>query len=325
MAAAGRDVAPRRPLGTNVPLDTGAAALPACPHTVDRDGMSEYTKRVVVGVDCSEESRSALAYAARAAVARGASLRVVYAYQPAVWSYPIAMSPYPPEVFYPAPETTDLLTELVDEARLANPGLDVTQETVMSGAAAALVGASYDAALTVVGCRGLGGFKGLLLGSVSAQLATHAHGPVVVVRGDPGRIVRADAPVVLGVDVFEPVETAVEFAFDEAARSGAPIVAYHAWVPARGTAPEYSRQHAARAFGDVLAAWQEKYPGVPVDRRLVESDSPGEVLITASADAGLVVVGTHSRHEVGSMLLGSVAYALIHRAECPVAVVPPRG
>jgi nucleotide-binding universal stress UspA family protein len=74
------------------------------------------------------------------------------------------------------------LADAVDEVRAISKGLDVTTEAVEGQAAAVLLHAARDADLLVVGSRGLGGFRGLLLGSVSQQCVDHAPCPVVVVR-----------------------------------------------------------------------------------------------------------------------------------------------
>ena len=133
---------------------------------------------VVVGVDGSEGSRRALRWAARQSRSTGARLRAVWA-----WSY----LDQPVERFDPAYGEDDARRSL-DEALAAlgdeAAGLDVEPVVVCDLAARALLDSAKDADLVVVGSRGVGGFEGLLLGSVSSQVASHASCPVVVVPGE---------------------------------------------------------------------------------------------------------------------------------------------
>ncbi len=73
-------------------------------------------------------------------------------------------------------------------------------------------------------------------------------------------------------------------------------------------------------LADRLAGWAEKYPDIPV-QKAVERDRPARVLVEESARAQLLVVGSHGRGNVAGHLLGSVSHAVVHRADCPVAVV----
>ena len=134
--------------------------------------------RVVVGVDGSEDAVRALSWAAEEARLRDATLVVVHA-----WSLPAIAVPY---IADPAP-IRDAAGELV-EAALSGAGVDAATEDVQvcvvtGSPAAAVLEMAEHADLVVVGSRGRGGFRGLLLGSVSHQVATHASCPVVVVRG----------------------------------------------------------------------------------------------------------------------------------------------
>ena len=136
---------------------------------------------VVAGVDGSEGARRALKWAAEEARLRGARLRVVH-----VWSYLDQAG----EAFDPTYGDDDarrVLDEAVSELGDAAAELDIERLAVCDLPARALLDSANDAELVVVGARGMGGFKGLLLGSVSQQVAQHAACPVVIVphRGDP--------------------------------------------------------------------------------------------------------------------------------------------
>lgn len=138
---------------------------------------------VVVGVDGSEGARRALRWAAAEARLRQATLRAVH-----VWSY----LDQPERAFDPAYGEDDARRFLDGEVAALGPaaeGVEVERVTLCDLPTRGLLEAAAGADLLVVGARGLGGFQGLLLGSVSQQLATHGPCPVVVVRdgeGDPG-------------------------------------------------------------------------------------------------------------------------------------------
>ena len=135
--------------------------------------------RIVVGVDGSDPSQAALEWAVTEARLRGGTVRAVTA-----WEYPpvtVGMEGLlgDPEMYPKA------AAHRQEEAlgRVDHGGVDVTGETVQGHAAAVLMRAAGDADLLVVGSRGIGGFTGLLLGSVSTQVLHHAPCPVLVVRG----------------------------------------------------------------------------------------------------------------------------------------------
>ena len=137
--------------------------------------MSEPTRRVVVGVDGSEGSRRALRRAAVEAIAHQATLVVVMAWglfdQPGDGSF---------DPHYDAGRARDALQRIVDD-EVAPSHPEAVLQAVNDLPARALLEAGRGAWLLVVGSRGLGGFQGLLLGSVSQQVVHHAECPVLVV------------------------------------------------------------------------------------------------------------------------------------------------
>jgi nucleotide-binding universal stress UspA family protein len=147
--------------------------------------------RIVVGVDGSEQARRALTWALDEARLRQFVVTAVHAYT----IPPVLLSPAPgplaptvppdPELVERVQESAERLLEReLEEAN--TEGVDVEGRVVSGPAAEALLQAGRDADLLVVGTRGLGGFKELLLGSVSNQVTNHAPCPVVVVPGPPG-------------------------------------------------------------------------------------------------------------------------------------------
>lgn len=140
--------------------------------------------RVIVGVDGSEPSRRALSFAFRQAEFAGAELVAVSAWQPLV-AFAAATGPIPPELFddaTAAEAARQALEEELHEQSRAHPGVAVSRRVVRSHPVVALLEEASPADLVVVGSRGRGGFRGLLLGSVSHSVLHGARGPVAIVR-----------------------------------------------------------------------------------------------------------------------------------------------
>ncbi|MET9620105.1 MULTISPECIES: universal stress protein [unclassified Streptomyces] len=137
--------------------------------------------RIVVGVDGSEQSLKALAWAAAQAALTGDSLQAVIGWEyPASWA--TLMPGVPPE-FDPEQLAKQILDESLEQALAPEVAATVTRTVVGGNAAQALVDQAAGASLLVVGDRGHSGFKAAVLGSVSTNVAQHAPCPVVVVRG----------------------------------------------------------------------------------------------------------------------------------------------
>lgn len=286
---------------------------------------------IVVGVDGSTASLAALEWAAQDANMRDVPLTIVHVLptvDAAAWvDVPI------PEDFIEMRDRqgAQIMRDAVDAVAKWIPDatrVPVRQHVVEGRAVGTLVDLSKDAEMVVVGCRGLGKVEGLILGSVSAGLLHHAHGPVAVIHEEASVSSRpSKAPVVVGVDGSPASERAVEVAFDEASRRGVGLVAVHAWLDHSATVPglywEDFRIEAEEILAERLAGWSERYPDVPVERTAVES-KPAHELIARSWSAQLVVVGSHGRGGFAGLLLGSVGSAVAHAARSAVVVVRPQ-
>lgn len=135
---------------------------------------------IVVGVDGSDSSVNAFRWALNEARLRSARVRVVLA-----WSYPQVSTYHEAKHVLDVPFAEDaaaFLDQVVAATAPAAEGLEIERKVVEGQAAPALVEAARDASMLVVGSRGLGGFSGLLLGSVSQQCAHYATCAVVIVR-----------------------------------------------------------------------------------------------------------------------------------------------
>jgi nucleotide-binding universal stress UspA family protein len=286
---------------------------------------------IVVGVDGSSPSLCALDWAAREASVRQCPLRIVHAL---VWPGPTGGPTVDPRHSGLRHAAERVLSAAADRARKAGPGLEITTALPAGVPAAALIDASHDAALLVVGHRGLGGFTGLLAGSVGIQAAARAACPVVVVRDGGLDLPGPAGQVVVGVDGSDLSSRAIDFAFRHAARHGLGVVAVHAYALPAVVAPTDAwlagndvagwRGDHVRLLTDALVGYRDQYPDVPVRQRVVHG-RPAEVLVAESARAAMTVVGSRGRGGLAGLLLGSTSQRVLHHATGPVAVVPVGG
>lgn len=285
---------------------------------------------LVVGTDGSDGALKAVDWAAEEAARRGTPLRVVHASR---WSRYDGLAPNlaGTELSVRSVNAEHLAASAVERARVLQPELAVSADVPADDPDVALIEASRHAAAVVVGSRGLGGVTGLLLGSVSVQVAGRAESPVVVVRHRAA--VRArDRWLVVALGKEGTSTVAVEYAFAEAELHGWGVEAVHAWMcPHSETATQHAGQfdearlarqrQAERWLDDALAPSVAAHPSVPVRTIPVES-RPQPVLVEAARGAELLVMGARRRHGAVGMQLGAVNHAVLHRAACPVVVVP---
>ena len=139
---------------------------------------------ICVGIDGSDHSIHALEWASKEAAIRHARLSVLTVHSAAAngWTgHPIALPQDPAEQEKLRQATEELTLKVTSQLGEAQP-VSVTVRAVIGFPAQELIEASRDSDLLVVGSRGAGGFAKLITGSVSSQVAHHAHCPVVVVR-----------------------------------------------------------------------------------------------------------------------------------------------
>lgn len=135
--------------------------------------------RIVVGVDGSESSVRALRWAVEQAARDGATVQAIHSWHIPYTATGMGGMPFDVQMLADGAQATlDEVVGRVDAGALAEPIVATLDE---GAAAPTLIEASKGADLVVVGSRGHGGFVGLLLGSVSQQVASHAHCPVVIV------------------------------------------------------------------------------------------------------------------------------------------------
>jgi nucleotide-binding universal stress UspA family protein len=283
--------------------------------------MSEPTTKygILVAVDGSAESDAAVRWAAREAVLRDAPVTLAHVVMPVVVSWPVASL----QGSYNEWQEENAQHVIEQAQKTLHASLGETQpravrtEVLHFNVVPALVNASKEAQMVVVGSRGMGAIGRTLLGSVSSGLVHHARGPVTVVHADEAQA--RTSPVLLGIDGSPASEAATALAFDEASRRGAELVALHAWsdvgvFPVLGMYWQQYEDEGHEVLGERLAGWQEQYPDVTVRRRIA-CDQPARWLIDESEHAQLVVVGSRGRGGFPGKLLGSVGSTVAQAAK----------
>lgn len=278
---------------------------------------------VLVGVDGSPAAMAAVRWAAADAALRDVALRVIHACEPWAVDLPRPM----PEGFENAVEEYchGVARTAGIVATQCVPGLEVTTQVVPGPAAEALRKAALEADEVVVGSRGLGGFAGLVLGSVSLGLAGHVPRPVVVV---PDAAPTFYGEIVVGFDGSARSEIALKYAFEQAARRKARLTVVHAWhmpalapyAAAYGALIDDVFEAQSKAITEALKPWRDEHPDVDVREQAV-CGHPVPAIRDAAATADLVVVGSRGLGLLGSAVLGSVSHGVLRQTRCPVAVV----
>ncbi|NIK59133.1 universal stress protein [Kribbella shirazensis] len=287
--------------------------------------MSTVKPVIHVGVDASWRDTGALEWALQESLLRREPLQVVHV---------IEDKPRHAPGWEPA-AVDDASMELVNEVQEyldESPGtLDNEADLMVGQPARRLTEAAADSRMLVVGRRGVGTFKRLLIGSTSEAVVVHAAVPVVVV---PEHWKPSDhaGPVLVALDDDDDNAAVMEFAVAEATEWGLPVRLVHVWdLPAvyswdamnvAGLSTEWA-ENAERHFENVVAEWRKKFPEqsfeVDVRRGHVVD---GIVTAAEQSDTQLLVVGTRHHTRVASFLLGSVARGVLHHATCPLAIVP---
>lgn len=289
---------------------------------------------VIVAVDGSPASESAVRWAANTAMKRGIPLRLAASYTMPQFLYAEGMIP-PQELFDDLQRETIAKVDAAREIALeVAPDLKIGHAVAEGSPIDMLLEMSKDATMIVMGSRGLGGLSGMVLGSVSGAVVSHASCPVVVVREDNSVTEENKyGPVVVGVDGSDVSKKATAVAFEEAAARGAELVAVHTWMDAQVQGPgagftvtddywEAVQQEKSELLDTYLEEFRETHGDVEV-RKIIARDRPVRALTEAAEGAQLLVTGSHGRGGFKGMLLGSTSRALLQSAPCPMMVVRP--
>ncbi|GAA1890145.1 universal stress protein [Williamsia serinedens] len=284
----------------------------------------EAADAICVGVDGSEEAITASRWAAHAALRESTALMIVHAYSPA--TVVDAAVPLPQEAIDAAVvDAHRLADDAAAAAKSAAPGAAVEAVAMAGPPADVLEHLSGVARNVVVGTRHLSGIR-RFLGSVSSEVAAHARCPVTVVAGPgvPG------GPVVVATDATPISDAAVAEGFRQASMHRTRLRIVHALTPpAVITGPaviatsEQLTTPARGALDEQIAQHQHRYPAMHVDETLIGGVDPARAILDAATGASMVVLGTHGRGRIRSLLLGSTSAAVLRRARWPVTFTHP--
>lgn len=265
------------------------------------------SSNIVVGVDGSEHADRAVRWAASQAALEHRPLLVVAA----------------------GTVESDAALSAAETVREQHPEVDVQSQSSTDDARTALLAASESASLLVVGSRGRGPVKSLLLGSVSSAVCAHAACPTVVCRpvGDD-----VSQGVVVGADGTPESRPVIEFAYRQASLHGLSLTVLHSFWDARVAVAHFHQslgeEIAEPRLDDLeallsmsVAGMSERYPDVTVDFAL-RHGLTDEALAPRGGGWSLVVVGRHPATRASRMLLTSISLAVVERASTTVAVVP---
>ncbi|WP_418058708.1 universal stress protein [Pimelobacter simplex] len=249
-----------------------------------------------------------------------------------LWAAAQAQAEHRPVVVVSADEgdVHAINAEAVRRVAEAAPDAEVVGLTAPGDPRGVLVELSTDASMIVLGSRGRGTVRSMLLGSVSAAVSRLALCPVVVCR--PPAEEGPGAGVLIGVDGTPESGPVLELGFAHAALHGRPVTVVHCvWDVMAAVAGLRNVRvedldlgegdDAHRLLAASVAGFRERYPDVPVTLRVTHG-LVDEVLGGRSAAWDLVVVGRHPLDSVGRLAVGSIATAVVERARTTVAVVP---
>lgn len=302
--------------------------------SIEHPKDSTEIRDIAVAVDGSESAAKAIAWAANAAAKRKTSVTLVSAYHLPQFMYAEGMVP-PPELYEElAAEAQDKVDAAYQAIKAFDENIEVKGYVYESSPIDLLLKVSQSAEMIVMGSRGRGGLSGLVLGSVSAAVVSHAHCPVVVVRAD-SHVTEQNkyGPVLVGVDGSEVSRAALRRAFEEAQARGAVLQALHAWSDSAMSSSMVGLVQAHQQWEQAvneekqllereLEPLRAEFPEVEVEA-LSECDNPVKLLVNKAQDAQLVVVGSRGRGGFTGMVLGSTSRALLQSVPCPLMVVRP--
>jgi nucleotide-binding universal stress UspA family protein len=282
----------------------------------EEEAMQE-AKSIVVGYDGSAEAEEAIRWGAEQASLRGCPLQVVHC---SLW-------PLLTKNLGPVPGVADsglehagqaTLDEGVAHAKAAAPGVEVRSTLVYGWPAVYLPKLSAGQDMLVVGSRGIGGFMGLVVGSVSLEMAATAACPVAVIRSD----IHREGPVVVAIDASGSA-TALEDACTLARVGKADLTVVHVQHAPAGFRMPHDQATAHPSSQTLLESAVSKardlVPDSKVEGQLLTDTSIPKAILKAAQNARITVVGTKGQGLIRGTF-GSTAHAVLHHAKGPVLI-----
>lgn len=294
------------------------------PQTSSVSDVADPSLPVLVGTDGSQNSAAAVSWAAQAAVLRGVPLKVVYCLDhDTILTSQVSRRELD--------EYAEQLAEKdAERVRKEHPDIEVSSAVRVGPPTQVLVDEAKEHQLLVLGRRGVGGFRRMMMGSTSSSTAHRTTTPLVVVPSDWQPPADGPRPIVVGVDSSKPNERAVQMAFEAARSAGSTLHAVRTWEMGpvfagdmAGVVGGFDRfeAEARQQLAASLERWIKEYPDVTVEQEVVRGH-PVDGLVDAAEGAGLLVIGSHGHRRLRNTTLGSVTRGVLHHANAPVAVIP---
>lgn len=281
---------------------------------------------VVIGVDGSPGSSAAIRAGVGEAQRLGLPVRLVHV----VPDY-LPMSPLVPLASAGLTEAgSEILARAADEAVELGPDLAMDVELRHGARAMQLADSAAGARELYVGNDDRTTIDRLFRGNTSTAVAARARCPVVVVPA--GTHVASRGTVLVGVKGPKHAAELLCAAFVAAASRGDKLVVFHAWklpsgyddiIASRVAVEEWAKSSTAE-MEVLLTDWRASYPEVEVQIRIAHADAT-RALVSASAEADLLVIVRRAHGVPAAVHLGAVARSVLRSSHCPVLVVPPDG
>lgn len=273
----------------------------------------------VVGIDGTEQSRSALEWALQRATERRASVELLHV---ADDSFLAESAAFLSEAQAASEQMLATEIELAEQSGFSGT---LSGTAVVGHPVAEVEAASRRADLLILGEHSGSRFAGSFFGTRAVKVAATAHCPVAVI---PSELSAERSGIVVGVDGSEAAQRAIAFAAEEASLRGTELIAVYAWMPPLTPGLEYlwseelvvaQRAAAEEAIAIGTAGLAERYPDLAVRREIVQSP-PVAALLEHAKTAELAVVGSRGRGGLQRLLLGSVSHGVLQDLPCPVVV-----
>jgi len=284
---------------------------------------------IVVGVDGSSSSSQALAWAVEQAVSEHRAITLVHAVPPITpaWLDPAGSTPREARELALHDKGQDVLDRAREDVQRLGPDVTVFSECRIEDPRESLVELSGTASMMVLGSRGRGHMRSLLLGSTTVAVVRHALCPVVVHRPTTSSYARNG--IAVGADATEASLPVLEFAYRQAAIRQLPLTVVHSfWYFQQPAAvedafadPDRAMAQHRLALAESLAGFAEKYPDVTVNIE-IDQGMPERYLLRLADQMNMLVVGAHHGTRAQQFMFGSVSVWLVEHATCPVTVIP---
>ncbi len=276
---------------------------------------------IVVGVDGSTSSLEAVTWAAQQAVQDHRTLALVHAYtlDRVLWVDSMGVDRDILRVM--EGDGRKLLLAAADRAHETDASLEVHEWLFHADARSALLEASRDASMLVVGSRGRGPVASLLLGSVGVALVRHAVCPIVVRRPENDHV---GSGVLVAADLHEDAFPVLETGYHLAASRDLPLtvlVLHHGSTSLSSPDAEDVEQPDRGKLGTWMSELAGKYPEVRATQRDVDGPA-ARVLVEQGGEHDLIVVGTHVSGGVSAVIGQGLAVTVVEHAPTTVVVVP---